>query len=81
MTKWPYKPGDSLAICDQCGFRFYLSQLRKDKDGFMVCKTCYDPPHPQDSIRVRPERNTIQDARPEGTPVYLKVGDVTRDDL
>lgn len=77
----PYRPGDAKAVCDTCGFRHYLSELRKDHEGFMVCKRCYDPPHPQDSIRVPVERNTIQDARPEGEPVYLSPGDVTRDDL
>lgn len=81
MSRWDYRPGDCLAICDTCGFRFFLSELRKDKDGFMVCTSCYDPPHPQESIKTPPERTTIKDFRPEGTPRELLPGDVTPDDL
>jgi hypothetical protein len=37
----------SLAICDQCGQRFPLNELKKEWTGFKVCQECYEPKHPQ----------------------------------
>jgi hypothetical protein len=76
-----YKPGDSWAICDSCGRRFFLSQLRKDWRGFMVCKQDYEPRHPQDTVKVTPDKIVIDDARPQVADVFLEPGDVTAEDL
>jgi hypothetical protein len=76
-----YKPGTALAICDSCGYRFYLSELRKDWRGFMVCKRDYEPRHPQDYVEVKPDRIVIDNARPEVTDIELNPGDVTPEDL
>ena len=35
------------AICDRCGFRYYLKQLRKEWNGLKTCPDCYEPKHPQ----------------------------------
>jgi hypothetical protein len=66
-----YKRGDCLAICDQCGFRFYLSELRKQWDGALTCKACYEPRHPQDKLKVPPERPPMKNPRPEVTDVFI----------
>ena len=52
-----YRPGDNWSTCQRCGFDVYASDLREDgyKPGLMVCPKCYDPPHPQDYVRVRTE--------------------------
>ena len=76
-----YRPGDALAICDSCGMRFYLSELKKDWRGFMVCKKDYEPRHPQDSVRPRNDRITVPNARPQVDDVFLEPGDVTPEDL
>lgn len=76
-----YRPGDALAICDSCGYRFHLSELKKDWRGFMVCKEDYEPRHPQDTIEVKKERIVIRDARPEVEDIFLEPGDVTPEDL
>ena len=49
-----YRPGDNWSTCQRCGFDVYASDLREDgyKPGLMVCPKCYDPPHPQDYVRV-----------------------------
>lgn len=75
-----YKPGDSLAICDSCGLRFYLSELRKDWRGFMVCKKDFEPRHPQENVRMKVDKITVKNARPE-RDVFLEPGDVTAEDL
>lgn len=53
-----YVPGDQKAVCDRCGFHFLLSELvEEERTHYMVCRNCYDPPHPQDNKRYRlPER-------------------------
>jgi hypothetical protein len=76
-----YKPGDHLALCDSCGRRFYGSELRKDWRGFMVCKKDYEPRHTQDNVQTRSDRQTVPNARPEVTDVFLNPGDVTAEDL
>lgn len=79
--KTPFVLGDSKSCCDRCGFDFYHSMLRKEWTGAMVCTQCWDPRHPQDSIKARPERNNVRDARPAPEPRYLAVGEITADDL
>ena len=37
----------ALAICDRCGFRYRLHQLKKEWNGLKTCPSCYDPKHPQ----------------------------------
>jgi hypothetical protein len=44
----PYKPGDYLVICDQCGFERYASDCRMTWDNLFVCEdTCWEEKHPQ----------------------------------
>lgn len=48
--------GQWNAICDRCGLEFKSGKLRKDWQGLMVDAKCYEQRHPQDLLRVRPER-------------------------
>lgn len=73
--------GDSNAVCDCCGFDFKQSQLRKRWDGAMVCSKDWELPHPQDSLKGRPERNNVKDARPEPAPRFLQPNEITAADL
>jgi len=64
-------------ICDRCGFKYKNTQLRKEWTGAMVCQgpatnDCWEPRHPQDLIRVRPENTKLPFVRPdtEGTLTY-----------
>lgn len=77
----PYRPGDHYSLCDLCGFRFMASELRENSDGLMVCRDDYEPEHPQEKIRVKRERITVKDPRPEPAPRFLEPGDVTPEDL
>lgn len=76
-----YRPGDAYAICDSCGIRYFLSELKKDWRGFMVCKKDFEPRHPQDSVKVTPDKIVIDNARPEVADIFLEPGDVTPGDL
>lgn len=73
--------GDSNAICDECGFQYKHSQLRKRWDGAMVCDKDWEARHPQDSIKIKPERAFVTDARVPPEPRYLGTNEITADDL
>lgn len=68
-----YEAGSWNAICDVCGLRFKSSQMRKRWDGLMVDSACMESRHPQEFIRVRPERIAVPWARPEGEDQFLEV--------
>jgi len=73
--------GDFNAICDVCGFKFKGSELRRRWDGFMVCESDYEQRHPQDLIRLRPERMSTPFVRPPGTDQFVVVGPVDPNSL
>lgn len=67
-----YKPGQWNAICDRCGFKFKSSELRKDWQGLMVCKHDFETRHPQDFLRVKPEKIAPSWARPQPDEIFLQ---------
>ena len=73
--------GDYKSCCDVCGFNFKGSQLRKRWDGAMVCSKDFELRHPQDTIKIRGERNNVKDARIEPEYRYLGATEITGDDL
>lgn len=68
-----YEAGSWNAICDVCGLRFKSSQMRKRWDGLMVDSACYETRHPQDFLRVRPEKIAVPWSRPEGEDQYIPI--------
>ncbi len=74
-----YKHGDRLAICDQCGFKMHLSDLRKQWDGLLACEKCFDEKHPSLTPRCRGERPRIVEGRPEAPDTFVAVNEVTYD--
>jgi len=62
-----YAPGQWNIECDQCGQKFKSSQVKKQWDGLIVCKRCYDPRHPQDFVRGVSEKQSVPFTRPEST--------------
>lgn len=77
----PYRPGDHLAICDICGMRKMGSELRKDYRGLMVCKDDYETRHPQETLKVKKDRISVSNPRPQGEDRFLQPGEVTPEDL
>ena len=80
-----YRSGDHLVLCDRCGFTRLRSQCRKEWTGSLVCtKGCWEPKHPQLTIKPRKDMQAVKDARPEPTDVYLSTAytdRITGDDL
>jgi len=73
--------GNWNAMCDVCGFKFKTSELRRRWDGYMVCEADYEQRHPQDLIRLRPERQAVPWARPPATDTFVTVAPVDPDSL
>lgn len=38
-----YRPGQPYGICDRCGWKFRLDELRLEWTELKVCKSCWDP--------------------------------------
>lgn len=55
----------AIAQCDRCNFRYKLKELRtytlKTKNvNMLVCKTCWDPDHPQLQLGMYPVEDPKQ---------------------
>ncbi len=74
-----YVPGDWNAIDDRTGFRHKASELSRQWDGMRVI----DPEerHPQDFLRVKPDRVRVPWARPDNTDPNASVTVVTASDV
>jgi len=69
----------AIAQCDRCNFRYKLKELRteviKTKPyKVRVCKTCWDPDHPQLQLGMYPvnDPQAVRDPRPDNS--YLIAG-------
>ena len=81
-----YAHGDANAICDRCGFKYKLSQLKREWNGLRVCSgpgtnECWEPRHPQDFVRGVADDQTVTAPRPEPADDFLTTNEVTRDSL
>lgn len=65
--------GQWNAICDVCGFKKKSSEVRKRWDGLMVCPEDWEERHPQDLLRVKPEKIVPPWVRPEPPDTFITV--------
>jgi hypothetical protein len=63
---------NSIAECDRCGFRFKLTQLKREvvktkNYELMVCGPCWDPDHPQLQLGMYPvdDPQGVRNPRPD----------------
>ena len=75
-----YVKGQWNALCQRCGFVHKSGQIRKEWTGLMVCKSCWEPRHPQDSVTGRVDKQAPPWSSPEPADVFRTV-EVTGDDL
>jgi len=59
--------GNYNAVCDSCGRKFKASTMQKRWDGLFVCKEDFEHRHPQLSLKVRGDKQTVPIPRPEPT--------------
>ena len=66
-----YRAGGALGICDECGRRFRLSDMRTRWDKALVCEADWEPRHPQEFVRGTHDRiKAPGPIRPEPADVY-----------
>ncbi len=73
MSTPRFVSGDPWSVCDICGKWCRRSQTRKTWDGLRVCEADWDPKHPLLSIKARPDRQAVFDARPEPKDRFVNV--------
>ena len=61
------------AICDRCGFTYRSWQLKKEWNGLMTCRACWEPRHPQDFVRVPAETVSVPWVRSEPADEFAAV--------
>lgn len=71
--------GDHNVICDLSGFEVKRSDCLKRWDGLLVRRQDWEPRHPQDFLRVKPDRIRVADPRPDID--RFEAQPVTADDL
>ncbi len=70
MQNW-LRLGDYNAICDSCGRKFKASTMRKRWDGLLVCKEDFEIKHPQLSLKVHGDKQTVPIPRPEAVDQFI----------
>lgn len=72
---------NAIAICDRCGFRFKLTELRTEiiktkQYNALVCNECWDPDHPQLQLGMYPvdDPQALRNPRRDTTYVTAGVG-------
>ena len=72
---------NAIAICDRCGFRFKLTELRTEilktkQYNLLVCDACWDPDHPQLQLGMYPvdDPQALRNPRRDTTYVTAGVG-------
>ena len=63
---------NSIAQCDRCGFRFKLTELKKEVKktktyNLLVCPECWDPDQPQLQLGMYPveDAQAVREPRPD----------------
>jgi len=69
-----YKKGDWNVECDRCGYNFKASQCRKTWDNLFVCKSCWEPRHPQDFVKSKKDKQRVAVPRPPQTNQFNDTG-------
>ena len=66
----------AYGLCDYCGQRYLLSDLKKNWKGFMVCHKDYEPKEPQlFPVRNAADAVAVRDPRPDRRePLLVQVG-------
>ena len=69
----------AIAICDRCGFRFRLRELRKliiktKQVNILVCKSCWEPDQPQLQLGMYPVDDPQALRNPRNDSTYYQSG-------
>ncbi len=79
-----YVKGLWNVICDHCGFQYKSKDLQREWTGLRVCRSCYEPRHPQEFVKGKADRQSVPWSRPDSDGTDVSVGsgnEVSQDDL
>ena len=73
---------NSIAMCDRCGQRYKLTELKKEVKkqrvfDLLVCPTCWDPDHPQLMLGTFPVDDPQAVRNPRTDTTYVTSGPMT----
>ena len=72
MGKADYlKLGDHNGICQQCGFKYKFSKLKKTWEGIWSCPQCWDPRHPQLNVRAKADKQTVDVSLSDPSNIFI----------
>ena len=74
---------NSIAMCDRCGARFKLTELRKEiiktkTYNLLVCSSCWDPDQPQLQLGMYPVDDPQAVRNPRNDTTYVTSGTNTQ---
>lgn len=78
MSTKPFRLGQWLVLCDRCKFKRYADEVMETWNGLMVCKPtvkqgCWEPRHPQDFLRGKPDNVGVPFVRPRPVDQFVSV--------
>ena len=76
-----YEPGGWNVVCERTGHKRKASMCRKEWNNLIVQKSSWEPRHPQDFIRSKPDRQQVPDPRTESEDYFLSTNEVTVEEL
>lgn len=71
------KLGDHYVIDDITGQKVPASDSQKMWNGLIVSRKNWEPRHPQDFVKARPERSIVREARPRPPKTFIGPLDTT----
>lgn len=67
-----YIKGNHWVHCQRCGSVERSTNVKREWTGLIVCNECWEPRHPQDFVRVRPENTAAKGlVSPEPADRYI----------
>lgn len=65
--------GDYNAVCWRCAKKFKASELRRAWQGYYVCRTCWEPRHPQDFVRAPGAEQPPPWTQVDPAPIFIGI--------
>jgi hypothetical protein len=81
MTPNHFVSGENNIICDICGKKIKINEARVRWDGFLVCHDDWETRHPQDFVRARQDKISVDMTRPRPPDVFEIKDSVNFSDL
>lgn len=66
-----FRAGDNLFVCDLCGGTYYASTARKQWDGLITCRKCWNQKHPQLEVKAVKDVQKSNIIRPRPTDRFI----------